>query len=161
MKLYAGIGLAVVAVVLGLTLWSNQGSRLILKGTVQKVRIQRVDDMNTAAIVEFRLDNPADFPFTVKSVELMVEWEKGAKRQGEVFRQSDVGRFFDYYKATLGPQYNRSVSIGETYAAHTTADRMVAATFPLPEAELAMRKRIVIRLEASNGLVPTEIEEKR
>jgi len=161
MKKYAGIGLAVVAVVLGLTLWSNQGSRLILKGTIQKVRVQRIDEKNTAAIVEFRLDNPADFPFTVKTVELVLEGEKGAKSPGEVFRQSDVGRFFDYYKATLGQQYNRSVSIGETYAPHTMSDRMVAATFPVSEAELAMRKGLAIRLEASNGLVPTEIAEKR
>ena len=52
---YALVGLALVAAVVGFVLWQNQDKRLILEGTLQKVRVQSVDESNTAAVVEVRI----------------------------------------------------------------------------------------------------------
>jgi hypothetical protein len=159
MKLYAAIGLAVVAVALGLTLLSNRGARIIMQGSIQKVRLQKIDEANTVAVVEFRLNNPSDYPFTVKNAQLVLEDAKGERIEGDVFRQTDLGRFFDFYQGTLGPRYNPSVYVGDKIGSKQGGDRMIAASFPRDEAALGARKRLVIRLEAVNGIVPTEIAE--
>src|SRR3954452_9916056 len=121
MKIYVPLGLAVVALVLGLTLWSNQGSRLILDGSIQKVRLQTIDDANTVAVVEFRLNNPADYPYFVKTAELIVEDAKGTRTAGTLFRKSDLKSFFDFYKASLGQQFNESIYVGQQLASHKQA----------------------------------------
>jgi len=161
MKIYVGIGLAIVAVVLGLTLWSNRGERLILAGSIQKVRLQNVDENTTVAVVEFRLNNPADLPFRIKNVQLILETAKGDPIEGTLFHQQDLDRFFEFNKASLGPRYNDSVRIGEMLKSHTLVDRTIAGSFPVAADEVARRKRLVIRLEAEGGVVPTEIGEKR
>ncbi len=161
MKIYAAIGVVVVAVVLGLTIWSNQGSRLILEGSIQKVRLQRVEDTTSVAVVEFRVSNPTDYPYFVKSAQLVMVDAKGEEQEGIVFRQKDLQSFFDFYKASLGQRYNDSIFIGEQYPIHAKADRMIAASFPVSLAELEKRKRLVIRLQATNSPLTTELIETR
>ena len=156
---YALIGLALVAAVLGVTLWQNQGSRLILEGSMRKVRIQKVDDANTAAIVEVRLNNPSDLPFEVKDLKLTLETAKGPV-DGTLFRSKDLDAFFDFYKASLGVRFNDSLRIGERLKSRTLVERTVGASFPVSEAELTGRRRLVLTLKAIDGAVPTVVAEK-
>jgi hypothetical protein len=156
---YALIGLALVAAVLGVTLWQNQGSRLILEGSMRKVRIQKVDEMSTAAVVEVRINNPSDLPFEVKNLKLTLETSKGSV-DGTLFRAKDLDGFFDFYKASLGVRFNDSLRIGERLKSRALVERTVGASFAVPEAELAGRRRLVLTLVAVDGAVPTVIAEK-
>jgi hypothetical protein len=154
------LGLSLVALVVGFTLWENQGSRLILKGNVVKVRTQKVDESNTAAVLEIRLNNPADLPFEVKNLKFVVETAAGPV-EGSLFHGKDLDAFLDFYKASLGVRFNDSLRVGERLKSRTVVDRTVAASFALPEAELAGRKRFVVTLTAVDGKVPTVIAETR
>jgi hypothetical protein len=154
-------GLGVVIAIAGLVLWSNQDSRLILDGSIKKVRSTATSDGNAIVAADFRFSNPAAYPFQVKLVEMFLEDATGKRETGTVLRQVDVKPVFEFYKLGLGEVYNPSVFIGETFASKAMEDRMVAATFPVKESVVDSRKRVLIRITPVNGATPTEIAEER
>ena len=69
--------------------------------------------------------------------------------------------FFEFHKATLGQKYNDTVRIGERWKSHAQVDKTIAANFPVNAEALSGRKRLLIRLWAGSGIVPTDIAEQR
>jgi hypothetical protein len=59
----------------------------------------------------------------------------------------------------LGQKYNPSLIMRNRIPAHATEDRMIAASFPIPEDELNMRRGITVRIEEAEGVV-SEIQGK-
>jgi hypothetical protein len=53
----------------------------------------------------------------------------------------------------LGQKYNSSLIVRNRIPPHATEDRMIAASFPIPEAELDMRRGITVRVEEAEGVV--------
>jgi hypothetical protein len=157
----AGIVIAAASLLagLGVALYMNRGARVVLKGGVQKVRLQPVDEKNTIAVLDFRFVNPSNYPFWVREVMVLVETAKGEIVEGEVASDVDIKRVFDYYKLSLGEKYNDSLIIREKFAPHESADRMIAATFPLSEADLSQRRRFLIKVREVDSAAPTEIAE--
>ncbi|MCS7025328.1 MAG: hypothetical protein NZV14_11050 [Bryobacteraceae bacterium] len=150
------IGLAVVLAAAGGVLWMNRGSRLILDGSIQKVRTQALDDA-CALVVDFRLKNPSKFRYVVGKVELFADLD-GNWMEGAVVADIDAQRFFHAYPA-IGQKFNDTLRMREKLDSGQTVDRMLAARFEVPESKLLSRRNLKIRIEEVDGVV-TEIFEK-
>ena len=153
------LGLAVVALVLGVGIFLNRGSHVGLGGEIKKVRTHAVDEKSSVAIVDFRFANPADYPFMVRSVDLFMEGPAGkAAIPGTVVADSDARRLLEAIPE-LGPKYNDSLKVRDRLPPRSSDDRMIAARFEVPVAELDGRSRFRLRVEEVDGVV-SELTEK-
>lgn len=156
---FLGIGLAVVAVVVGVTLYGTKGAHLELDGKILKVRTLATDEKNAIVVVDFRVVNRATKQtFVVQDAFVVVTGPDGKTVEGETVARTDVNRIFDYYKM-LGQRYNETLIIRDKVAGGQTMDRMVVSTVALPEADVEGRKNLTLRLHDIDG--PTfEIKER-
>ena len=154
-----GIGVAVIAVMIGTFLYVTRGSHVEIQGAVQKVRTQAMDEKSSVAIVDFRFANPSDHPFMVRSVTVILEDKDGQKQEGSTVAEVDARKLFEYYP-TLGQKYNDSLMIRERIPSHESRDRMIAARFEVPESAVQSRKGLVVRVEEVDGGV-SELAEQR
>jgi hypothetical protein len=145
------IGLVVVGVVVFTVVSSTKGSHLELKGQVIKARTGALDDTHSIAILDFRVGNPSDIPFVVRQVWVTVEKADGEKLRGDMVSKRDVNQVFQYNKF-LGVQYNDALSIKDEVKPHGQIDRMVAASFPLSQADLEKSKTIDLWVQDMDGI---------
>lgn len=145
------IGLAIVAAIIGAALYLNRGSHVVLRGEIKKVRLHPIDDNNSVAIVDFRFENPANYPFVVRTVQLFLENGKEPV-EGFVVADVDAKRLFEAVP-DLGPKYNDSLKVRDRIAAKSSDDRMVAARFEVGAGELQKRKTFRLRVEDVDGAV--------
>jgi hypothetical protein len=122
------------------------------------VRTAPLDEGSSVAVLDFRVSNPADYPFVVRTVTVTVEDASGNRVDGETISEMDAKRMFEQLPL-LGQKYNDSLIMGNRIAPHATEDRMIAARFEEPEAKLDSRKRMLIRVDEVDGAVQ-EISEK-
>lgn len=157
---FVGVGIVVVAIALGITLYGTKGAHLELTGWVLKVRTIATDEKNSIAVIDFRVKNQSDKQnFLVKESQLLVTGADGKQVEGIPIARQDINRVLDYYKQ-LGPKYNETLIIRDKVPTGQQLDRMVAFAVPLPEEELEKRKDLVLRLIDIDG--PTfELKEKR
>jgi hypothetical protein len=154
-----GVGLLVVALGIAGVFWMQRGAHVELKGSILKVRTLSLEEKSTVAVIDFRFVNPSDYPFVVRKVEVFLVDGKGERIQGETVSELDAKRLFQYYP-TLGQKFNDTLVLRNKVPARQSWDRMIAARFSLPEAELHARKSLVVRVEDVDG--PTsEIVEQR
>jgi hypothetical protein len=59
----------------------------------------------------------------------------------------------------LGQKYNKSLITKDWIPAHAAWDRMIAARFEVPEAQLRQRRKLIISIEEIDGKI-FEIAEK-
>lgn len=147
--LATGLGIAAVALV-GV-LWFNKGAHLVLEGGIQKVRVQSLDEA-CAVVADFRATNPADVPFVVRAVRLVLTDAEGQQLEGTVVADVDAKRLFDYYPA-LGQKFNESLKGRDRIASGQTVDRMIAARFEMPAQRALNRKSLRIIVEDVDGAV--------
>ncbi len=140
-----------VGIVLFSVLSGTKGSHLELKGQVVKARTGALDDTHSIAILDFRVANPSDIPFVVRQVWVTVEKADGEKLRGDLVSKMDVNRVFEYNKF-LGVQYNDPLSIKDEVTPHGQIDRMVAASFPLSQADLEKAKTIDLWVQDMDGI---------
>jgi len=146
-----GVGLVVVAIVVGFILMGTKGAHLDLQGKILKVRTLATDEKDSIVVLDFRVRNTATKQyFVVKDAFVVVTTADGKQVQGDTIARTDMNRVFDYYKI-LGPKYNETLIMRDKVGEGQTMDRMVAATFPLPEDEIEKRKSITLRLEDVDG----------
>lgn len=153
-----GIGIAVLALAVGAFVFVTRGAHIELTGRILKVRTAPLDENSSAAVVDFRFVNPADYPFMVRSVTVIMEDKKGAELEGTTVAESDMRRLFDAVPL-LGQKYNPTLIARDKIPPHNSQDRMVAAHFDVPEGTLEARKRFVLRIEEVDGAV-SDISEK-
>lgn len=153
--LCAGLGLLIIAGLIGGGLFATRGTHLELKGEIRKARTAALSPTRSVLVLDFRAENPADYPFVVKTVEVEVTLANGKKEIGQFIPEIDARNLFPALPA-LGDKLAVSVATREKIARKTTIERMVAASFVLPEEDLASRKGVVIRLYDLDGPV-TEI----
>jgi hypothetical protein len=154
-----GIGLAVIAAMIGGFLYATRGAHVVLEGTIQKVRTQAMDEKSCVAFADFRFVNPSDHPFVVRSVTMTIEDKDGKRHEGTFVADVDAKQIFDYYK-TLGPKYNDSLLPRERIPSRESRDRMSAARFEVPESVVQSRRSLVVRVEEVDGGI-SEIAEQR
>jgi len=146
----AGIGLAVIGLMIGGGLFATRGTHLELTGSVRKVRVAALSPTRTVVVLDFRATNPADYPFVVKSAEVEVTLANGKKEVGQFVPEVDAKMLFPALPA-LGDKLAVSVGTGERIVAKQTVERMAAASFTLPESEIAGRKDVLLRLRDVDG----------
>ena len=153
-----GIGLVVIAIGVAAVLVMQRGAHIEVTGRFLKVRTAPLDEHSSIAVVDFRVANPADYPFVVRAVTLILEDSTGKQSEGTTVSNGDTDRLFAGVPL-LGQKYNPTLFAREKVGSHQTQDRMVAARFEVPESDLEHRKRILIRIDEVDGAV-SEVSEK-
>ncbi len=148
---FLGVGLAVIAIGLGVTFYGTQGAHLNLEGKILKVRTLPTDEKTALIVVDFRVTNQATKQtFVVKDAVVVVKTAEGKDIEADTVARTDVNRIFGYYKM-LGPKYNETLIMRDKVGAGQTMDRMIAATAPLPESDIERRKGLTLRLHDVDG----------
>lgn len=148
----AGIGLLVIGAVVGGGLFASRGAHLQLEGRVRKTRVAALSPTRTVVVLDFRAINPADYPFVVKTIEVEVTLADGRKEIGQFVPEVDAKSLFPALPA-LGDKLAVSIGTGERIAKKQTVERMAAASFNLPEADIEARKDVLLRLRDVDGPV--------
>jgi hypothetical protein len=149
---FLGIGLAIVAVVIGFVLFGTRRNHIELRGKILKVRTLSPEPASAIAMIDFRFENPSDYQFIVRTVDISFTAKDGKEYEGEVISEPDARTIFLGYPI-LGPKYNETLRIKAKVAPRTGMDRMVGARFEAPESVLAERKQLRIRVEDVDGPV--------
>lgn len=145
-----GIGLVVVAIIVGGTLMKTKPAHLAIDGKVLKVRTLASDDQHSIVIADFRAKNTAGIPFMSREAKIILTKADGSEVEGDTIARTDLDRVFDYYKV-LGPKYNPVLIQRDRIQGGETMDRMVAASFAVPEADVEARKNLTVRLFDVDG----------
>ncbi|MGA2267894.1 MAG: hypothetical protein ABSH44_05430 [Bryobacteraceae bacterium] len=153
-----GIGVVCVAIAVWWVVYMQRGAHIDLPGKVLKVRTAPLDEASAVAVVDFRVSNPADYPFVVRTVTVAMEDGSGAESVGQTISEVDARQVFQAIPL-LGQKYNDTLLMRDTIPPHNSWDRMVAARFEAPDAKLQARKRFVVRVEEVDGKV-FELSEK-
>ena len=148
--IFVGVGVAVIALAIFFVFSSTKGSHLELKGQILKIRTGALDEQNSAAVLDFRVENPSDIPFVVRDVSATLEKQDGTTFEGLVVSRSDMNTLFQYNRF-LGQQYNTSLTIKDKIAPHSTVDRMVAVRFEVPDQQLQSAKLIHLQIQDMDG----------
>lgn len=154
-----GVGLLVVAVAVAAIFYFQRGAHMELLGSVKKVRTLALDENSAAAIIDFRLQNPADYRWVVRQAGVTMTDSKGNELEGMMVSEMDARRLFEYFPA-LGQKYNDSLLPRAAIGPHATVDRMLAVRFEVPEKDVQQRKGLRVRIEDLGGPV-SDVVEKR
>ncbi len=144
------IGLAIIALAVGGIFFMQRGDRIELPGKILKVRTAALDDDSSIVVLDFRITNPSDVLFEVRSVTVEMEDAAGKNYQGSSVGEIDAKRLFEGLPV-LGQKFNNSLMMRERIGAHASQDRMIAARFQAPVSMLEARKRFVLRIEEVDG----------
>lgn len=145
-----GIGLAIIALAVGGIFLMQRGDRIELPGKILKVRTAPLDEESSIAVIDFRITNPSNILFEVRTVTVEMEDNQGKSYVGQSVSEMDAKRLFDAVPV-LGPKFNPTLIMRERLGSHGSADRMIAARFQVPLTMLDGRKRFVVRVEEVDG----------
>lgn len=156
--IFLGVGVAVVAAIIGFAFISTKSAHLELKGSILKVRVLALNPNASLVVVDFRVTNPSGVPFVLRDVTLKLDPASGDSRDGSPVSKSDVDNVFKYEKL-LGSRFNDVLSLQDTVPPGRTLDRMAAARFEVPESAINNRRAIRLHLEDVDG-TEAELTEK-
>ena len=145
-----GIGLAVIALAVGGIFFMQRGDRMELPGKILKVRTAPLDEDSSIAVIDFRITNPSNILFEVRTVTVELEDNQGRSYLGQSVSEMDAKRLFEGLPV-LGQKFNTTLLMRERLGSHGSADRMIAARFQAPMALLDGRKRFIVRIEEVDG----------
>jgi len=148
--IFLGIGVVVVAIALVFILYGNKGSHLDLKGGILKVRTGAIDENSSAAVLDFRVQNTSDVPLVVRDVTITADPPSGDPIESQIIAKRDYQQLL-LFNRFLGQQYNEGLSIKDKIAPHQQVDRMVAARFEVPQAQLDKAKQIRMVIADMDG----------
>lgn len=157
---FFGIGLAVVAIVLVCILLAQRGAQMELNGSILKVRTLALDEKSAAAILDFRVSNPSNYSFVVRTADTTLVDQSGNVLEGAPISDVDARRLFEYYPI-LGQKYNDSLIIRTKIGPHQSLDRMLAVRFEVSEPQLQARKQLRVRIEDLDGPFVELVETRR
>jgi hypothetical protein len=151
-----GIGFAITLVVIAVIVWriadATKGNHLEPKTKVGKLRIQKVDENESIAILDFSVDNDSDRKLVVRTVEGFLNSPDGSVTDGSIVAARDLENIFKNYPQ-LGDEYNPPFKAWDEVKPHERLDRMIGVRFDVPDEKLARRKSIDLRLEDLSGIV--------
>ncbi len=140
----------IVALIVAVVLWFNQGERVRLDARILKTRLVPNDENNTLAVLEVRISNPSNVLFVIREAHLNVLLADGTELEGAPVTQDDLDRFLDYFKI-YGGRYNPVLRAKERFHAGSLTDRTVAASFPRSIAEIQKRHGLALELTDADG----------
>jgi hypothetical protein len=145
-----GVGVAAVAIAVGIIMYLQRGAHVELKGAILKVRTMEIDPSSSLAVIDFRFANPSNYPFVVRSVDVSAIGADGQNVDSTPVSEVDAKRVFEYYPV-LGQKFNPSLLTRDKIAPQHSEDRMIVARFEIPIAQLDSRKNLKIRIEDVDG----------
>ena len=145
-----GIGLAIIALAVGGIFLMQRGDRIELPGKILKVRTAPLDADSSIAVIDFRITNPSNVLFEVRTVTAEMDDNQGRSYLGQPVSEMDAVRLFEGLPV-LGPKFNPTLVMRERLGSNRSADRMIAARFQAPMALLDGRKRFLVRIEEVDG----------
>jgi hypothetical protein len=148
--IFFSIGVVAVAIAVVVILTANKGAHLQLVGKIIKVRTGALGEGNSIAVMDFRVENPSDKPFVVRTVEIALEQKNGNMLDGVTVSKSDLKQVFQYNRF-LGDQYNDGLGLQDSIAPHSTVDRMVAAHFEVSNDDLERAKAVHLSIQDVDG----------
>jgi hypothetical protein len=148
--IFFSIGVVAVAIAVVVILSANKGAHLQLQGKIIKVRTGALGEGNSIAVMDFRVENPSDKPFVVRTVDIALEQKDGNMLDGVTVSKSDLKQVFQYNRF-LGDQYNDGLGLQDTIAPHSTVDRMVAAHFEVSNDDLEKAKAVHLSIQDVDG----------
>ncbi|MDQ6760973.1 MAG: hypothetical protein M3Z32_14060 [Acidobacteriota bacterium] len=148
------MGVVLVAALIFGVFSSTKGSHLQLQGQVLKARTGALAETDSVAVLDFRVQNPSDLPFVVRTVKLTLEKADGQKEEGSLVSKTDVKQLFQYNRF-LGSPYNETLTLRDKVPSHGQIDRMVAARFDVPQQQLESGKALHLWMQDMDG---TEFE---
>src|SRR5262249_46449521 len=117
-----------------------------------------LDEKSSIAVLDFRLTNPSDVVFVVRTVTAVLEDKNGNRTEGQTISEMDAKRMFEQLPL-LGQKYNETLLMRDKISSHASQDRMVSARFELPEERLTGRGRFLVKIEDVDGAI-SELSEK-
>src|ERR1039458_2530330 len=135
-----GIGLAIIALAVGGIFFMQRGDRMELPGKILKVRTAPLDDDSSIAVIDFRITNPSNILFEVRTVTVEMDDNQGRSYLGQPVSEVDPIRPSDR-TPVLGQKFNPTLIMRDRLGSHRSADRMIAARFQAPMALLDGRDR--------------------
>jgi hypothetical protein len=148
--IFFGLGVVALAIAVVVILTGNKGAHLQLEGKILKVRTGALGEGNSLAAMDFRVENPSDKPFVVRTVDISLETKDGMMVDGVTVSKSDLKQMFQYNRF-LGDQYNQGLGLQDTIPPHSTVDRMVAAHFEVGAPELEKAKAVHLSIQDVDG----------
>ena len=121
-----GIGLAIIALAVGGIFFMQRGDKIELPGKILKVRTAPLDEDSSIAVLDFRITNPSDVLFEVRTVTVEMEDTAGKNYLGQTVSEMDAKNLFAGLPV-LGQKFNNSLTMRERIGAHVSQDRMIAA----------------------------------
>src|SRR3954462_10554024 len=89
-----GIGLAVIALAVGGIFVMQRGDRTKLPGKILKVRTAELDQDSSIAVIDFRITNPSNVQFEVRTVTVELVGSDGKSYLGQSVSEMDSKRLF-------------------------------------------------------------------
>ena len=151
------IGAAIAALVCGLVVWNQWHAHFELQGRIMKVRTQKSTDTDTLIVVDARLINPSEYPFTIREIVPSITTMTGEKIDGTMVAGVDAEQVFQAYPS-LGQKFNDALKFRDTIAPGQKTDRTIVVTFSAPFEQIDQRKNLTLRLEESRGAVAEFVE---
>ena len=148
------IGIAVVAVAVGVILFMQRGAHMELTGPMT-VRIHATDENTALAIIDVHITNPADYGFQVADVSSTLETKAGDSTT-RIVSKVDAKRLFEAMPE-LGP-FHPTLYTKYVIPPNSTGDYTLLAQFSFPEQMLLDRQRFVVRIQEANGKVAEVME---
>jgi len=112
--------------------------------------IQNRREKPAIAVIDFRITNPSNVQFEVRTVTVEMEDNQGKSTVGQSVSEMDAKRLFEALPM-LRPKFNPTLLMRERLGSHGSADRMIAARFQAPMATLDGRKRFIVKIEEVDG----------
>jgi hypothetical protein len=150
------VGFGITALVIPLLVWwalsATKGNHLAPVTKIGKVRVQKVDESESIAILDFSVDNQSDRKLVVQTVESQLDSPDGSHVDGSIVAARDLDIIFRNYPE-LGERYNPPFKAWDEVKPHERLDRMIGVRFDVPDEKIAKRKDIDLRLQDISGTV--------
>lgn len=152
-------GLLAVGLALFLILAENKGSYLVLEGRILQTRVIPFDENSCGVLVDFRITNPADFPYVVEGGTLELDLQDGAKPETAAVAASNVDTMLRY-DPSAGVRSNEILMPRSRLNPKQTVDR--ALGFRVDASAEQVRNRTALRLviEEADGKKSTLVEKR-
>ena len=92
--IFFGLGVVAIAIAVVVIVSANKGSHLELQGKILKVRTGPLGEGNSIAVIDFRVENPSDKPFVVRTVDISLEKRNGEMVDGVTVSRGDLKQLF-------------------------------------------------------------------
>ena len=145
------IGLTVVAVVVGSSVYFAHQQRLHLSGQILKVRSQQLEPGASVVVIDFRIINPSQHQFKVNTVNVVLTDAAGKDVEGTPVAEVDAQRLFQYFPV-LGQKFNPTLLTRDKVEGGQQVDRMIAVRIPIDEPGIQSRKGLRVIIEEVDGL---------